>query len=207
MAPTSDPFTRASRSRNLPGGVAGGLPSTDWKVGAWTLRTRCPAANDASRNKYKVKCGASLEEWENKAGWTNRILWLASQKVLQVYQGRTDDDETPPFSAGPTVAGRRKVEEQPDPRSWRLAATGQHHSALLVRRLQQKIRAQWGFNKNARGSWKLLTVQLQHSYRQYINNTKWKSIPLLCSKYLIDTLATGARSEPSYSFCLQDERF
>ena len=46
------------------------LPS-DWLKGL-DIRTRVSSSlYDASRNKYKVKCGASLEEWEN-SGWMNK---------------------------------------------------------------------------------------------------------------------------------------
>ena len=41
---------------------------SDWLIGL-DIRTRVSSSvYDASRNKYKVKCGASLEEWEN-SGW------------------------------------------------------------------------------------------------------------------------------------------
>jgi len=49
---------------------------------------------DTSRNKYKVKCGASLEEWEN-SGWMHKqdpYGWF--QWFCRFYQGRrTEDDE------------------------------------------------------------------------------------------------------------------
>jgi len=49
---------------------------------------------DPAKNKYKVKCGASLEEWEN-SGWMHKqdpYGWF--QWFCRFYQGRrTDDDE------------------------------------------------------------------------------------------------------------------
>ena len=46
------------------------LPS-DWLQGL-DIRTRVSSSlYDASRNKHKVKCGASLEEWET-SGWMNK---------------------------------------------------------------------------------------------------------------------------------------
>lgn len=49
---------------------------------------------DESKNKYKVKCGASLEEWES-SGWMREqdpYGWF--QWYCRFYQGRrTEDDE------------------------------------------------------------------------------------------------------------------
>lgn len=69
------------------------LPS-DWLSGL-DIRTRVSSSlYDASRNKYKVKCGASLEEWEN-SGWMHKqdpYGWF--QWYCRFFQGRrTDDDE------------------------------------------------------------------------------------------------------------------
>jgi len=69
------------------------LPS-DWLSGL-DIRTRVASSlYDASRNKYKVKCGASLEEWEN-SGWMHKqdpYGWF--QWYCRFYQGRrTEDDE------------------------------------------------------------------------------------------------------------------
>eukprot|EP00092_Neocalanus_flemingeri_P021163 GFUD01022937.1.p1 GENE.GFUD01022937.1~~GFUD01022937.1.p1 ORF type:complete len:316 (-),score=110.19 GFUD01022937.1:46-951(-) len=67
---------------------------TDWLEGLDTKNQVSSSFYDASRNKYKVKCGASLEEWEN-SGWMNKqdpYGWF--QWFCRFYQGRrTEDDE------------------------------------------------------------------------------------------------------------------
>jgi len=69
------------------------LPS-DWLTGLNIKTQVASSLYDASRNKYKVKCGASLEEWEN-SGWMREqdpYGWF--QWYCRFYQGRrTDDDE------------------------------------------------------------------------------------------------------------------
>ena len=66
----------------------------DWLEGL-DIKTQVSSSNyDISKNKYKVKCGASLEEWEN-SGWMNAqdpYGWF--QWYCRFYQGRrTEDDE------------------------------------------------------------------------------------------------------------------
>jgi len=66
----------------------------DWLEGL-NIRTQvaCPVY-DAKVNKYKAKCGASLEEWES-SGWMDKqdpYGWF--QWYCRFYQGRrTEDDE------------------------------------------------------------------------------------------------------------------
>jgi len=66
----------------------------EWLEG---LRVKTQVASpiyDASKNKYGVKCGASLEEWEN-SGWMDKqdpYGWF--QWFCRFYQGRrTEDDQ------------------------------------------------------------------------------------------------------------------
>ena len=66
----------------------------DWLEGL-NIKTQVASTNyDISKNKYKVKCGASLEEWEN-SGWMKAqdpYGWF--QWYCRFYQGRrTEDDE------------------------------------------------------------------------------------------------------------------
>jgi len=66
----------------------------DWLEGLDIKNVVSSSFYDASKNKYKVKCGASLEEWEN-SGWMNKqdpYGWF--QWFCRFYQGRrTEDDE------------------------------------------------------------------------------------------------------------------
>jgi len=66
----------------------------DWLEGLDVKNLVSSSFYDAPRNKYKVKCGASLEEWEN-SGWMNKqdpYGWF--QWFCRFYQGRrTEDDE------------------------------------------------------------------------------------------------------------------
>ena len=62
---------------------------------------------DASRNKYKVKCGASLEEWEN-SGWMHRqdpYGWF--QWYCRFYQGRRTEDDARQVDRWAKCAGER----------------------------------------------------------------------------------------------------
>lgn len=66
----------------------------DWLQGL-NVRTQVASSiYDESKNKYKVKCGASLEEWES-SGWIVKqdpYGWF--QWYCRFYQGRrTSDDE------------------------------------------------------------------------------------------------------------------
>ena len=66
----------------------------DWLEGL-NIKTQVSSSTyDITKNKYKVKCGASLEEWEN-SGWMNAqdpYGWF--QWYCRFYQGRrTEDDE------------------------------------------------------------------------------------------------------------------
>lgn len=66
----------------------------DWLEGL-NIKTQVSSPiYDVSRNKYKVKCGASLEEWEN-SGWMREqdpYGWF--QWYCRFFQGRrTEDDE------------------------------------------------------------------------------------------------------------------
>jgi len=69
------------------------LPA-DWLEGLDIKRQVASSIYDASVNKYKVKCGASLEEWES-SGWMREqdpYGWF--QWYCRFYQGRrTEDDE------------------------------------------------------------------------------------------------------------------
>jgi len=65
----------------------------DWLQGL-NIRSQvsCPVY-DASRNKYGVKCGASLEEWES-SGWMHKqdpYGWF--QWYCRFYQGRRTEDD------------------------------------------------------------------------------------------------------------------
>jgi len=66
----------------------------DWLEGLNIKSLVSSSIYDASKNKYKVKCGASLEEWEN-SGWMDKqdpYGWF--QWYCRFYQGRrTEDDE------------------------------------------------------------------------------------------------------------------
>jgi len=66
----------------------------DWLEGLDIKNQVSSSFYDNSRNKYKVKCGASLEEWEN-SGWMDKqdpYGWF--QWFCRFYQGRrTEDDE------------------------------------------------------------------------------------------------------------------
>jgi len=66
----------------------------DWLEGLEIKNQVASSFYDNSRNKYKVKCGASLEEWEN-SGWMDKqdpYGWF--QWFCRFYQGRrTEDDE------------------------------------------------------------------------------------------------------------------
>jgi len=66
----------------------------DWLEGLNIKNQVSSSFYDNSRNKYKVKCGASLEEWEN-SGWMDKqdpYGWF--QWFCRFYQGRrTEDDE------------------------------------------------------------------------------------------------------------------
>jgi len=69
------------------------LPA-DWLQGLDVKRQVASSVYDTSVNKYKVKCGASLEEWES-SGWMREqdpYGWF--QWYCRFYQGRrTEDDE------------------------------------------------------------------------------------------------------------------
>ena len=66
----------------------------DWLEGLDIKSQVSSSSYDISKNKYKVKCGASLEEWEN-SGWMNAqdpYGWF--QWYCRFYQGRrTQDDD------------------------------------------------------------------------------------------------------------------
>eukprot|EP00088_Acartia_fossae_P046873 TRINITY_DN5074_c0_g1_i1.p1 TRINITY_DN5074_c0_g1~~TRINITY_DN5074_c0_g1_i1.p1 ORF type:complete len:298 (-),score=92.48 TRINITY_DN5074_c0_g1_i1:457-1350(-) len=66
----------------------------DWLEGLNVKTQVASSIYDESKNKYKVKCGASLEEWEN-SGWMRAqdpYGWF--QWYCRFYQGRrTSDDE------------------------------------------------------------------------------------------------------------------
>ena len=66
----------------------------DWLEGLNIRTSVASILYDPGRNKYGVKCGASLEEWES-SGWMNKedpYGWF--QWYCRFYQGRrTEDDE------------------------------------------------------------------------------------------------------------------
>ena len=66
---------------------------TSWLEGL-NIRTQVASSvYDNSKNKYKVKCGASLEEWEN-SGWMHKqdpYGWF--QWYCRFYQGRRTEDD------------------------------------------------------------------------------------------------------------------
>jgi len=68
------------------------LPAS-WLEGL-NIRTQVASSvYDNSKNKYKVKCGASLEEWEN-SGWMHKqdpYGWF--QWYCRFYQGRRTEDD------------------------------------------------------------------------------------------------------------------
>jgi len=80
---------------------------TDWLTGL-DIRTRVSSSvYDASRNKYKVKCGASLEEWEN-SGWMHAqdpYGWF--QWYCRFYQGRRTQDDERQISRWSKCAGEK----------------------------------------------------------------------------------------------------
>jgi len=82
------------------------LPS-DWLEGL-DIRTRVSSSlYDASRNKYKVKCGASLEEWES-SGWMREqdpYGWF--QWYCRFYQGRRTEDDSRQIGRWSNCAGEK----------------------------------------------------------------------------------------------------
>jgi len=65
----------------------------DWLEGLDVKNQVSSSFYDMSRNKYKVKCGASLEEWEN-SGWMHKqdpYGWF--QWYCRFYQGRRTEDD------------------------------------------------------------------------------------------------------------------
>jgi len=69
------------------------LPA-DWLEGLNVKTQVASSIYDDSKNKYKAKCGASLEEWENSGWMRSQDPYGWFQWYCRYYQGRrTEDDE------------------------------------------------------------------------------------------------------------------
>jgi len=79
----------------------------DWLEGL-DVRTKVASSiYDTSRNKYGVKCGASLEEWES-SGWMHRqdpYGWF--QWYCRFYQGRRTEDDSRQVGRWARCAGQK----------------------------------------------------------------------------------------------------
>ena len=79
----------------------------DWLEGL-NIRTQVSSCiYDESKNKYKVKCGASLEEWES-SGWMREqdpYGWF--QWYCRFYQGRRTEDDERQISRWKKCAGEK----------------------------------------------------------------------------------------------------
>jgi len=79
----------------------------DWLEGLDIRTSVSSSLYDPSRNKYGVKCGASLEEWES-SGWMNKedpYGWF--QWFCRFYQGRRTEDDARQISRWSKCAGER----------------------------------------------------------------------------------------------------
>ena len=79
----------------------------DWLEGLNIKTSVASSIYDPSRNKYGVKCGASLEEWES-SGWMNKedpYGWF--QWFCRFYQGRRTEDDARQISRWSKCAGER----------------------------------------------------------------------------------------------------
>jgi len=78
----------------------------DWLDGLDIKNQVASALYDTSVNKYKVKCGASLEEWEN-SGWMHKqdpYGWF--QWYCRFYQGRRTEDDSRQIGRWARCAGQ-----------------------------------------------------------------------------------------------------
>ena len=69
-----------------------GLPK-DWFKGLDIDTMVISSKYDKNVNKYKVKCGSSLEAWESSGWIVSRSIWMVSMVLKYSTGRRTDDDE------------------------------------------------------------------------------------------------------------------